>query len=104
MLIIQQGDQYSIQFQIKQNDVVLTPSNVTDVRIQIDKTLKSYVNNQITFDTPSNKWIYPLTEKESVALDGATVPLQIGIKQSGSIYYSPTMSVVVGKSIIKKEW
>lgn len=102
--IIQQGDEYALPFKIKKDDNVITPSDITDLRIQIADNLKSYLNNEITYNTETQEWNYPLTQEETVVLDGATVPLQIGIKQSGNIYYSQTISAVVGKSIIKEEW
>lgn len=55
MIIIQQGDQYSIGFSVTDNDNIVTPSTVDDVRIQIGDSLKSYRDNELVFNEINNE-------------------------------------------------
>jgi len=104
MLIIQQGDQYMLLFKIKKDGVYITPSNVQDVRIQIGAVLKTYSKSELTFDTVSSEWRYPLTQKETIAIEDNYADIQIGVKETNQISYSPTIQAYIGKSIINKEW
>jgi len=55
MTQVVKGDAYILPIKIMQGTSPLTPSDVTDVRIQVGDILKTYSKNEITFDTTTNE-------------------------------------------------
>lgn len=103
-MIIQQGDQYNIPVKIKYQNTYLTPTNVDDIRIKVGNRLLNYVNGDITFNSSTNEWNYPLSHEQSVVMNGCLTYIQVGFKKGNEEIYSPTETVYVGQSIIKEDW
>lgn len=101
MTMFQQGDQYLIEFTIKNNNVPITPDDVDDLRIQIHDVLKSYSKGEIFYN--EGYWYYPLNQYDSARLN-TIADIQVGIKVDSEIYYSNVIQAYVNASIIKKEW
>ena len=103
-MIIYQGDQYAIPFSIKLNGTDVTPELVEDVRIQVADQLLSSASGGITFNSETGVWDFPVDEEMTRALSTGAVQYQVGLKIDGVIRYSPTLSLNVGKSIIRAGW
>lgn len=78
MSAIMQGDQYKIGFRFKKNDEYLTDEGITDMRIMIGSVIKSYGDNQITYN--DTWWYYPITEEETFALPEGKSKIQARIE------------------------
>lgn len=103
MAIIQGGDQYPLPFSIKQGNVVVTPSNCDDIRIKVGNYLKTYSNNEITFNSTTSCWQFPLTETMSRSLHGI-VMAQIGVKIGSNYVYSEDIPIQFEESVIRENW
>lgn len=103
-MIIQKGEQYIIPIKIKQGSQVVTPADVTDVRIQVGEYLKEYSKDEISFNIDTQEWEFPLTQEMTVSSYELTVPVQVGIKDNNNIFYSATDMIFLGESAIKKVW
>lgn len=103
MAIIKCGDQYLLPFKIEQGSVVVTPENSTDVRIKIGDYLKSYSASEISFNSTTNCWEYPLTEEMTRSLTGR-VPCQLGVKIGDNYVYSEDIPIDFINSIITESW
>lgn len=101
---IVQGDSFQLPIKIKYQGNYVTPTTVDDVRIQIGYSLKSYSDNQLSFNTSTNEWIYPLTQQESLAFGRILEPIQVGIKIGDMVLYSPHENIAIDDNIIRKEW
>lgn len=98
-----QGDSYGIQVEILKSDgSVLTTSDVSDVEIAIGSLKKTYANGEVYF--ADDKWIMPVTQKETLSLPSAYVKAQLRVKFSngdvegvflGEIRLQESMSKVV---------
>jgi len=104
MMQIVQGDEYILPVKIKQGTSTLTPTDVSDVRIQVGDTLKTYSKNELTFNTTTNEWLYQLTQEQTLAFNDARVLVQVGVKTTNDIVYSTSQAIYVDDNIIKKEW
>lgn len=93
MLKIMQGDQYSIPIRIKAADgTIIEPSIVSSVEIMVGFIKKTYPG-EITF-SDDDRWLFPLTQEESVKISSFKQPVQARIKFNGG-------DVVGGKYIPK---
>lgn len=104
MTQVVKGDAYILPIKIMQGTSPLTPSDVTDVRIQVGDILKTYSKNEITFDTTTNEWNYPLTQKQTYEFSDNFTKVQVGVKIGTDIKYSFTQSININENIIQKEW
>lgn len=104
MTSIVKGDKYILPIKILQGTTPLTPTDVTDVRIQIGNVLKTYSKSELTFDTVNNEWQFPLTQEQTFAFADTMEKLQVGVKIGQDITYSTTHTINVNDNIIIKEW
>lgn len=77
MKAIMQGDQYKIGFRFKQNDSYLTPTELSDVRIMVGDTVKTYSGLEVT--NTDEWWYYPITQDETYGIAGNSVRVQVRI-------------------------
>lgn len=80
---IQRGDQYGIPFSVKIGGSVVTPSNITDIEIQIETYNKKYSSGELTYDSTTQKWLFPLTAAMSNALPHVS-EVQVRVKPNAS--------------------
>lgn len=103
ILVIQQGDQYSIPLTLTFNAVAVTPSTADDVRVKIGDNLASYSDSTLAYDAEAQVWLFPLTESQTRALYGVA-SFQAGIKIGNDVYYSEVELVEIDESIITEGW
>lgn len=101
---IQQGDQYVIPFKIKSGQNIVTPEKVDDVRIKVGDIIKSVEAENLTFDTETQCWQFPLTQAQTRAIRSGMVSYQVGVKVGGEIVYSRVGNLQVNDSIIQEAW
>ena len=83
LLLIMQGDQYSIPFYInyidKKNDnkVCLTPEHITCLEICVGYLRKT--TPSIIFNSEEGFWEFPLTQEESLGFEQKTVEVKIRV-------------------------
>ena len=105
-LNIVQGDQYAIPFPVYIGGQLATPDNVTGVRIKLDKTLKAWPDNGLTFDADRGVWLFPVTETLTRSwAAGARISAQVGVAVDGTdFHYAPGFFVEVNANIITEAW
>lgn len=99
-----QGDSYAVPIKIKYQGQCVTPTDIDDVRIQIGYILKSYSDNQLSFNEATNEWLYPLSQQESLAFGKVLEPVQVGIKKGSIVIYSPHKDISIFDNIVRREW
>lgn len=103
-MVIYQGDQYAIPFIIRVGRTLVTPENASDIRIEIDNDLRSYLDGTISFDPEKNSWNYFVTEEFTRSLSTGSIPFQVGIKMGETIRHSAKGRISLDDNIIKVEW
>jgi len=101
---IQQGDQYAIPFSIKQGNTVITPQNCDNVKISFCGKTKDYVRGELTFNTTTNVWEYPLTEAQTKNKNLYLSNYQVAIKIGTDIIYSEVSGLSIAMSEITEDW
>lgn len=96
-----QGDKYNIPFRIKLGASITSPSNCDDVIITIDKVQKSYVAQELTYDSVNQRWLYPLTYEQSIVLP-ENARVQTCCIVSGNRFNSKIKRVHVDAGMIKE--
>lgn len=73
-----QGDSYCLGIELLNNaGSHITPENVADVEITVGRVSKSLRRGQIRFE--NNAWLYPLSQRESMAMMPGSVPAQVRV-------------------------
>ena len=104
---IQQGDQFAIPFILKCGGRLVVPSSyqpdqnqyyhADEVKIEVGTVVKSSDDeSELKFE--NNKWLYYISETESVRMEG-TVPWQFCIIRDNNIYYSSVYTLNVLPSL-----
>lgn len=104
MAEIRRGEQYAIPFTLHLKGNLVTPENVTDVRIQVDDELREYSKSELVYDSEQSAWLFPLTEEKSRAFVNNYFEYQVAVKKDGEIFMSNTVTVNVARSIIETGW
>lgn len=99
-----QGDSYGLSIEIKKSDgTAVTPEDVSDVEVVIGHLIKTHKRNQISFDTDSSMWVFPLTQEETFALPAMRVKGQVRIAwASGGVEGASLGFVNVSESYSKE--
>lgn len=103
-MVIYQGDQYAIPFIIKIGKTLVTPEIVSDLRIEVENDLRSYLEGTIAFNPQKNSWDYFVTEEFTRRLSQGSIPFQVGIKIGNDIRHSAKGRISLNDNIIKVEW
>ena len=73
-----QGDSCSVAIEILNADgSAVTASDVTDVEVMIGSIRKTYSNKDVSFY--GGKWVFPLTQKETLNLPPTYVDAQVRV-------------------------
>lgn len=100
MARIIQGEQYAIEVILTDDEEnVITPSSVDDVKIKISSLEKTYSSGQLTFD--NGAWLFPLTQRETLDLKVASVSVQAQYRTGSTVISTDLVHLDVGKSIIR---
>lgn len=100
---IQQGDQYAIPIYVQQDELLITPDNCSDLRIQIGNVLRTYSKGELTYNSEEGVWEFPLTEEMSRSF-GPYSTAQVGIKIGNDYVYSRPVTIEFGSSLITEGW
>lgn len=68
LMVIYQGDQYSIPFVIKRKGEKVTPDTVSDVVIAIGDIVRAYSEGTLTYSTADEVWLFPIYREETLKL------------------------------------
>ena len=108
---MQQGDQYFIPLQVKDEEGnAITPDSCADCKFKIgDLPERSYGAGTLYAQESGGEytgyWLYPLTQADTLSLDGA-VPVQGQVKfADGTVIGTPVVKLHVYASIIRStDW
>lgn len=103
--MIVKGDQLPLSITIKNEEKIVTPSNVRGVKIKINKLTFSYPDS-ISYNNKTQKWELPLTQEDVYSL-GDILEISVQVNFGGRpnlIKTSPTQRIVVGSSLFKELW
>ena len=104
VLIIHKGEQFSIPFDVKINDVIATPEDIDGVRIKVFGKLRSWPDGELTYDAEENAWLYPLDQDQTRGkLPGAS-EAQVAVKIGNDILKTDVFGIEVKNSIIMEPW
>lgn len=100
MAKIIQGEQYAIEVILTDDDEnVITPSEVDDVKIKIGSLEKKYSSGRLTYD--NGAWLFPLTQTETLDLKASSVSVQAQYLKGSTVISTDLVHLDVGKSIIR---
>lgn len=104
LTVIRQGDQYMIPMTVSNNGTIMTPDIVDGMRIMIGKYMEVYPGGELDFDSDTDKWLFPLTEKMSYALKSGTVTAQAQFKIADSVIGTEKIEIAVEDTAFPHEW
>ena len=99
--VIHQGDQYYLPITITNDNILITPDNIDDIRIKVGGVIKKYSNNTLLFENET--WLFPITQKNSLKWKGPT-DCQIQYKQNDNIITSDIYTIIVDSSMFDDEF
>lgn len=102
---MQQGDQYAVRISIEKDGQALTPDDVAGVKIDLGSLERRYPG-ELSFDTDSGMWLFPVSQVETLALSGR-IPAQVQVNLGGNpaqIIGSKVSNVIVDASLIRSVW
>lgn len=103
---MQQGDQYSIRVCIKKEGVALAPADIVGLKIKVGNIEDSYPAGNISYDSESGKWLFPVTQEQTIALEGVQLA-QVQVNFGGNpaqIVGSKVQSAYIDSSVIRSIW
>lgn len=97
-----QGDAYSLSFTVLNNaGSAVTPNDILDVEITIGHITKTYKKIQLLYE--NEKWLFPLTQKETFGYWPKPVKAQIRIFwPNGIIEGKPIHGIRIIESLSKE--
>lgn len=102
--MIVKGDQLPLAITIRNDGSIVTPQSILGIKIKInDKTFKT---PEITYNSATQKWELPLTQKEVYAI-GDILEISVQVNFGGVpnlIKTSPTQRIQVGSSLFDELW
>lgn len=79
-----QGDSYGLSIEIlKADGTAVTEADVSDVEVTIGHLRKTYLNGEVTFDTETGKWVFPLIQEETFQFPAMRVKGQVRVAWAG---------------------
>ena len=104
VFLIHKGEQFSIPFDVKINDVIATPEDLDGVRIKVFGKLREWPDGELTYDDEENAWLYPLDQDQTRGkLPGAS-EAQVAVKIGNDILKTDVFGIEVKNSIIMEPW
>lgn len=102
MIEIMEGDQYGIGIRITDKcGHLITDTDVEDVEVCIGKYIKTYANNEVTYE--DDHFVYPLTQEESFSFNSKSIVCQIRVKFPGGDVIGEAFDRIDIKSSKSKE-
>lgn len=96
-----QGDSYKIPFNITFSDTAITPTDISDVEIAIGRYIKTYANNEVTYE--DSVWYFPVSQEETFAFSGQKQSVQVRVLfPSGDVYGISLGTLKVDRSISRE--
>lgn len=96
MLVIHQGDQLMIPFEIEQNGEPLLPEKTKEIRICVDDIVRYYSKGELTYY--NNVYLFPLSSQESKNLVGI-IKVQVEVQFGTSEVHSQVFNIKVAKTL-----
>ena len=92
-----QGDAFTQEIEIRHNDEIVTPDDVTDVEITIGVLSKTYLDGEL--DYSEGVWKFPMTQQETFRFRGGYHSVQVRVLwPSGDIEGVDLGKIYVGES------
>lgn len=104
-MLIMQGDGYALGITIKNNaGSLVTPEDVVDVAVKIGELRKTYQRGEVTWSETKGKWLFPLTQAETLSLRARSQKAQVSVRwNNGVVERKNLLGVRIGESIDKEE-
>lgn len=104
MFSIMQGDSYSIAVEILDgNKEIVSEDRISDVEIAIGTLIKSYVKKEITYDSETGKWMFPLTQEETFSYIPSIVDCTVRVRwTNGDVEGTRVKDVRILESVSKE--
>lgn len=98
-----QGDKYAlpIEIKLKKGSTVITDQSVVKVRIKLGNVDDNWPNGGVTFDSESQKWLFPLTQAQTLAMDHVRFQVRI-VFANGDIFNSVPQPITIKEAIIRE--
>ena len=76
-----QGDSYSLSIEVlKEDGSIVTNAEVADMEIIIGSLRKTYLDGEVTYDSTSQTWRFPLSQEETFRYLPSRVKGQVRVK------------------------
>lgn len=109
--MIIQGAQYYLPVTLTHDcEGEITDQNCDDVKIRLDDTTYIASNGDVIYgeydvgEETRYGWLIPLTQEQTLALEGVAVPIQAQVKIGSEIFPTPVSRVNIGEAIIREVW
>lgn len=102
--MIVKGDQVPLAILIKNDGRVVKPQSVLGIKIKIND--KTYSTPEVRYNSATQKWELPLTQKDIYAI-GDILEISVQVNFGGTpnlIKTSPTQRIQVGSSLFNELW
>ena len=99
-----QGDSYRLKVEILDDkNAVVTPADISDVEITIGTLRKTYMANEVTYDSGLERWLFPLTQDETFKFPPTKVKAQVRVVFSDGRVEGASLGTVNVHESISKE-
>lgn len=95
MILIHQGDDLYIPFEIERDGVAISPEDVIDVRVCIGDEVKAYSNGELTFH--DNAFLYHISSIESKKYSGI-IDCQVEVSYGKNEIHSEILPIKILKT------
>ena len=103
---LHQGDQLALRIRVAYGNTVVTPENSEGIKIQIANIMHKYPGGDLSFDSETNRWLFPVTQEQSLLMYNY-VDTQVQVNFGGNtpvIRSSKKLMLPVDVCIIKELW
>lgn len=103
--MIIQGDQYPLKFKVTNGDMVITPNNISGIKMKFGGKTYTYPSS-MSYDTASKMWVIQLTQTNSIAMNGC-IDGEVQVNFGGTppiIKSSPIKYFTVEDGLFKEAW
>ena len=98
------GASYSVAFRLKDNGTLITPETVQGVRIALGNQIATYPDGSLTFNSEDNTWRFPMSQKNTLSIQGMEMDYQAQIKIGNEIFPSKQQKIKMEETMFRKEW
>ena len=101
---IVKGEAYRVAFRLTDNGTVILPNMVEGVRIILGNQMATYPDGNLTFSTDDNTWRFPMSQKNTLSINGQSISYQVQVMIDGEIFSSKEKKIAIDDTMFRKEW